>query len=357
MEEEEMALIQRKGVEQGASKDDATSENKPRKNLKIELMVALIVLGSAFVVLSALAHPFTASTSSYKRKPYESDIDKTEVVAKYGNCTLPSSSPPDASNEINPFLLPGYPTSTGYEGPGDVVKPIIAGVTGLKGGAKNYHASSKRLKRCHSKMDNDATATCSTIHPIVGIGPPQRKSLFQDKVILALRNFDTVFPMFLSQKQNKYHGVKGQMSLSAWRNMRDGSYQGNFGAWKNLILEWKDMEGYTIDMYMPYELLLDEEKGPLILEQLASTLEQGGFPIVAQPDDFGCLWYQSVKSGVAFENDYQTFVPAYTREQQKWLTEQMDTFVKEVESDEALHLILSMYRDHIRDTLPIDFGN
>jgi hypothetical protein len=79
--------------------------------------------------------------------------------------------------DTKPLWLPAFPgaSSASHSGKGDIMKPLINGRKGMKAGAKNYHASSKVLKRCQGL---DVTTTCSNSHPFVESGPQDQMKAF-----------------------------------------------------------------------------------------------------------------------------------------------------------------------------------
>jgi hypothetical protein len=74
----------------------------------------------------------------------------------------PPKSRRDAVRKVEPLWLPAYPTALLAAPYAD----LIAALTGVSNGAKNYYRGSKGLKRCHNvKSENNVQAvTCEIVH-------------------------------------------------------------------------------------------------------------------------------------------------------------------------------------------------
>jgi hypothetical protein len=279
--------------------------------------------------------------------------DFAKASAKYKNCVVSFKPPPPKSKwTTKPLWLPSFPGS-GSTGPvpnGDILKPLINRITGMKAGAKFYHASSKILKRCKGR---DETATCAQSHPVVEIGPEKQADNFHSSVLLAIRNYRWALPTHMNDKAEAYHGAKGIMLEEDWRKNRDQWYKNVFEGWKKLIMTWKNMKEYDIGMYIQYEAIMDPKRGPATLQQIASQLGSAGFTVASEVD-IPCIWYQVVKDEYVRLNDYWNYVPGYTAEQQDYLLQELDKFQKEVADDKALVAILKEYYVDIRDNTRID---
>jgi hypothetical protein len=327
-------------------------KNRPLGQKAVSFLVAVLFLGCTTAFWrSALLAPgdlVRSSSSAYQ------EIERPDYSVEFQNCTISfQPSPPKAQGTwtTKPLWISGYPSS-GAEASGeaDRAKPLVSLITGLKGGAKNYHASSKQLKRCRGV---DETATCSQVHPVVGIGPESRTGDFSPNVIMSIRNFKTALPAFYSKKANLYHGVVGQMPEDSWRQLRDQYVEYGFADWKGLLKAWKSMEYYRISMYLPYEHLLDRTKGPITVQRLADKLNEAGFD-VAPPSDMPCIWYKATQSPLAYEKDYYTYTPGFTAKQRDFMLQEMKKMMEDMADDVDLVAILQEYYDDIRDHTRID---
>jgi hypothetical protein len=296
--------------------------------------------------------------SSFTSKSGNSGIginfpDFSTALAKYEDCVISFVPPPPKSHwTTKPFFLTSYPGSgsSGPTGKGDLLKPLIQEVTGLKGGAKFYHASSKKLKRCKGQ---DETATCSQGHPVIDIQPEKRVNDFQSSVFLLVRDYRMTFPTHMNDKAEAYHGAKELMPEEAWRKSRDQWYKVVFDGWKEHIMTWKNMKEYDIGIYIEYEALMDPDRGPITLKHIAAILQAAGFT-VAPETDMPCIWFNAVKDEYIRLKEYWKYIPGYTSEQQDYLLQELDKFQQEVSDDNDLVAILKEYYDDTRDNTRID---
>ena len=317
-------------------------------------MMALLrqVAGSSSPLMLSLSS--TNDKQTRQKRPYRM-ANLTTLASQFENCTV-SKPPVTATKTKNwttkPLFLAGYPSS--LEGQGDLAKPLIRLLTGLNGGSKNYHAANKRLKRCQSSTDQ--TATCSSVHPIVGVAPERLTHLFAPTVLVALRNIRTVFPLFVSIKGNLYHGLKGQIPENDWRQQRDALLTTVLDEWKRVVTTWKSYDYYHIGMYLPYEYLVDFDKGPALIERLGAVLQSEGFEVVApsDADAASCIWYQSIQGAAAFEQDYLQYEFGYTVEQRDLMLDKIQEMMSEEADDTELLAILKDYYADIRDFTRID---
>ena len=142
-----------------------TQTIRPLVGQKMLLVVtSMLVLGATVVLFRQAvgsSSPMTMlSVSSTDDKqaavrPYRM-ANLTTLASEFENCTVSKPTTPTEWS-TKPLFLAGYPSS--LEGKGDLAKPLIRLLTGLNGGAKNYHAANKRLKRCQG-TDQTVTVRC-----------------------------------------------------------------------------------------------------------------------------------------------------------------------------------------------------
>lgn len=313
-----------------------------------------------------------------------------KAFEKYDNCVVSYVPPPPKTQwDTKPLWLPAFPGSgtTGPTGKGDIFKPLINTMvslqekfvscilgfvfdahiarlppillallhhnfiqTGLRAGAKFYHASSKILKRCKGI---DESVTCANGHPVVDIGPGKQKDNFYHKVIMVVRNFKTAYPTHDSEKGEAYHDKTGQNDIDSWRKGRDQWTSGVFKSWKDLLMTWKDMPEYEIGMYVQYEHMFDPALGPAVLERMSELFKEAGFS-VAPNEDLPCIWFQTMKEEYFRLKNYWKYTPGFTKEQRDEILGAMATFQKEVADDKELATILKTYHDDMTDNTLID---
>jgi len=299
----------------------------------------------------------------------EATIPDPELLSEYQSCTISFQPQPRPKAEWKkPLWLSGFPGSGngkagGGIGSGDIISPLINGITGLSGGVKNYHAKKKNiLSRCISKREE--TVACTQSHPLVGVGPEKRTDKFQQNVLFVIRNFKQAYAGHFNDKQILYHDSKvGQAEEEEWRKSRDSHITNAFSEWKETILEWKNMDYYHIGLYVPYEELLDPQMGPALTSKVAQQLNLAGFPVADSQDDLNCIWWETVKDEWSrLKNYYSNYVPGYTEKQQQFMLRELKNFRNELlasagdndDSTKELVRILNNYYNDIRDNTRID---
>ncbi|CAB9500469.1 expressed unknown protein [Seminavis robusta] len=296
----------------------------------------------------------TTNTKPKKQSGPMADIpDFTPAFTKYDKCVVKWTPPPPRKEwNTKPLWLTSFPGSgsSSPAGQGDIMKPLINGITGLPAGAKFYHASSKILRRCHGI---DETATCSNGHPQVDIGPEKQKANFYHSAIMVIRNIRTAFPVFHNDKAIAYHGLKGQMPENEWRQARDTWYSGVLTGWKGVLTTWKAMKAYDIGMYLQYEELMDPLRGPDATQRLANLLQSAGFT-VAPKEDLPCIWFQAIKGEYLRLKEFRQYEYGYTLQQRDAIVKQLEEFQKEIVNDKPLANIVQEYIDDVRDNTRID---
>jgi hypothetical protein len=276
----------------------------------------------------------------------------SHTIPSHSNCTVRFTlqSRQYVSPQAKPVWVVGYPTAGGPPSAGsfgDVMRGLVAGLTGYTTGAKSFHVSSGSLKRCRSKDPNDVVVTCGCLHPIVKLAPPPeaRKVDFSESVILLIRNPRTNIPAYHNDKAIKYHGQKGQVMEDDWRRFRDLFLEKALDEWTGLIREWKATT-YKIT-YVDYDQMMSPS-GVAAVERVANVLQQAGFP-TAGPDDLECIWYHAVDPLIRAEADFQSYSPTYTALQKDFMVEKLIRFEKEIESDEELAALVTSYVKDIRE--------
>lgn len=319
-------------------------------------------------------------------------VDWQALAQELSSCKLPPKPPRRETWERNekPIFVSSYPLASACEAIGDfdLIRPLVTAITGLNRGARNYHSTTKSLKRCHTHKTE--TVTCSNVYPIFNIQPDKLASQFDPNVVIAIRNFATAFPMGMSLKGNRYSKDKGQESIQSWRSNRDEFIESAFANWKSIIVEWKNMSSssdnnkkryYHIHMYLPYEYMMDPIQGPTTVLRLAKLLNASNFPSamyysspsnnnnndeaqlsdeqkkrIQQETDVAarCVWFQSVTNAHDFEQNYMKYTPGYRTEQRDYMLQQMQQLQNEFHDDAELVRLLQLYYQQIRDETIID---
>lgn len=356
--------MKRKGDDENSSPLDADEFKKKTTGHSVDRVVrlgpAILFLGLFWYLIShngKSSMDLAKSGTSLKLKKLEASTvfipDLSRAFDKYEGCSVKwTPPPPKTAWDTKPIWLPASPGSgsSGPTGKGDILKSLINGVTGMKSAAKFYHASSKKLKRCHGI---DETVTCSNGHPVVSVGPEKQADDFSSSVLLVIRNYMVVFPISFFDKAEAYHGATEQPSETEFKKVRDIYFVNGFEAWKNLIITWKQMQEYDIGMYIQYEALMDPDRGPPTLQRIADQLKTAGFS-VAPKEDIPCIWFQAVKEEPARLREYLNYIPRYTTTQRDVILDDLKKFQHEVADDTELVSILKEYYKAIKDYEPVE---
>jgi hypothetical protein len=340
-------------------------------------LLLLCFLGVLFVVIPFAISPLkdgmaaatTASktaavTSTTKEEaaatPKKSPASKPSPpdLTKYESCHL-STPLPRGEWTTKPLWFPSYPSAIDD----NIIKALVSRMTGLAAGAKSFYASSKKmgLRQCFGKTE---TAACMLVHPMIEMkpGPEGKTTVFSPPLIFVMRNPVTVFPAFLNNKRIKYAKLPGQQPINEWRKLRDDALPGSlWDGYKAQYLKWLSYtnEHYTEGMFLAYEHLMDEKRGPKIIEQLASILSEAGFPTVPK-EEMSCLWYQTIgKEGLEhyykYFYEFDDYLPSITEPQQAYLVKELSTWIEESKEKSAvLSSLLTEYRDTIQKDITLD---
>lgn len=314
----------------------------------VALVVVMIV---AAISQSNKAQSHQQLTSFVSAPPLE-EVLKSRVppdVSSLEGCTINTITDPPSDEvlfKLKPFWVPSYPNTDH-----GLLSRIINNLTGMSHASKSYYAKGKSLRKCFGRSP---TVACEQIHPVTKIGPPpeQQTHKFQSRLILPIRNPATVVPAHHQDKAVRYHQQQGQVPVNMWRDFRDAYLEKSlFRGWRGVIDTWTNMTGYSVGMYVPYELLVDLEAGPVLVRQLAALLRNAGFPTV---DDASadCVWFQAVAPVLTapghphyyFAVDY---LPGYTVQEKQYLVRELRQMQQDHSSDAVLVAILDDYVEEV----------
>jgi hypothetical protein len=238
-------------------------------------------------------------------------------------------------------------------------------MTGLPAGAKSFYASSRKMKlrQCFGKTE---TAACLLIHPMVKMEPDanEKKDAFDRRIVYLFRNPATAIPSFLNGKRIKYAKLLGQTPMDIWRQSRDENFVGLWEGYQTQFQTWYnytngDNSYYRMGAYLTLEDIMDPERGPRSLEQLANVLIEAGYPMVSKTD-LPCIWYRAVGGRVALETyhrqhqyEYPDYLPGYTKEQQQLFLHGLARLSETYRHDTKLTRLLNDYATIIQ-RLPHD---
>jgi len=334
-------------------KKDKDSLEKQRKLVAVAAVVMLLVM-----TVAAWQQSGTQQLAVVVHTPTLDEIRKRPALdlSRFESCTVaPIADIPDKETLMNlkPFWVPSFPASDD-----GLFRKLVAGLTDSKATSKSYYAKAKGLRKCKG---NTPTAACEQIHPVVGIGPPpdEQASKFQSQLIVMIRNPATAIPAHHQTKAVLYHEQEGQVALDGWREFRDTFLeQGLFQNWKSVVDAWSAMTSYTIGLYVPFEHLVDIERGPDLAVKLGTMLRRAGFPVVAE-NDIPCVWFNAVQHLLRYKGHRHygfatDYLPGYTAEEKHYMLEQLHDMQQEYRTDEALVALLDEYREEIETDTATD---
>jgi hypothetical protein len=339
-------------------------------------MTALFTLILLFLVMvsvrqeqNAMEYTTTAGTDTLVIKDDAEASAMLQLPTHLEGCTVGEATVTNPqSSSTKPFWVPSYPASDN-----GLFAPLVIALTGnVASHAKSYYASSPVLKKCFSRGGggDSMTITCQQLHPIVGIGPLPEKQVdkFQPLVIMPLRNPLSGAPEHYQQKAVLYHGATQQVPASDWRAYRDEWLQQTIvSGWNSVVTTWKDMKEYQgIALYIPLEHVLNVQRGPLVVEQLATLLRQAGFPVIPE-SDVACAWYRVTKPHIQAAMDRSAegkmtarqalrypfatdYIPGYTAQQKAYIVTELLELQQRYPDDTVLHSILQEYIQEIQET-------
>ena len=291
-----------------------------------------------------------------------------KILLEFENCTVSFQHPPAQRDwTTKPLWLPAYPGSGAASASkkGDVMKPLIDQLTGLKAGVKNYHMSGPRLKRCYGPTE---TAACSNGHPsISAIGPEKQTAKFHPHAVVVLRNFHMAFPAMFYDKAMAYHSATEQVDEDKWRQNRDEWIKPSIQSWFDIPLWWINAtDYYSVPLFIPFERLMDTSSssnddggGRQIVERLATILQNAGFTVPTSKQDLHCIWYQTIKKEFKRQETFYKYTPGYTIEQRRFMLSEMKQFMTtneklfQTKAPEFLSILKEYYED-IKTSTKID---
>ena len=341
----------------------------PRSTTKRMLPItALIGVGLLFVTMGSVRKE--EAIIQVEESKLNNEIQETPLTLPnyLDGCTVgPELTVTESQPTNKPFWVPSYPNSDN-----GLFAALVVGLTGDVGSnAKNYYASSPNLRKCFNRNGQvTMTVTCQQLHPIVGIGPlPENQAdKFQSQIIMPIRNPMTGVPEHYQQKAYLYHNAQGQVSIDEWRSFRDEWFTRTvISDWKSVITTWKNMKEYNgIGLYVPFEHLMDMDRGPKIVNELASTLRKAGFPVVSL-EDVACVWYKVTKKHFQLAIDESQhrkispqqilqypfaidYIPRYTTQQMEYMITELQSLRDTYPDDTQLTVILNEYIQQIQQS-------
>jgi len=227
---------------------------------------------------------------------------------------------------------------------------LVNPITRTVSGAKDFYTSAPGLHQC---VSDTQTVTCNNIHPKVDMDIDSQYDNFYSKYIFFVRNPMMAIPSSHNSKLNRFHSVVGQTPENDWQSVRDGWVKPMFVQWKNSIMAWRDSK-YELGMYLIYEDLMDVNRGPKVLKNMAQLFDEAGFDTEQDEEAIKCIWYNSIgrenllNHKKMLGHEYHEYIPGFREEHKDFFKKELDKFLKEIKgTDEVLETLLARYKSRI----------
>jgi hypothetical protein len=264
-----------------------------------------------------------------------------------------------------PIWVPGYPGSGS-----ELFRDLVQTMTGDPAAAADIYKDV--TQRCSNAV------TCKTHWPAYPHHAPgkhdQKKYnhtlkhapkgfVFAPNVVLLLRNPATALASHFNFKWEAQHGMTDhtvQAPQAAWNEWRDQRLGRQVEGWKRMILTWHRHSYYRVTLYVPYERLVDRERGPVEASKLANEFRRAVVGTesarhVAAATDIPCVWRTVVRDKPRRQRRQgHRYQPSYTVQQQQIMVDMLNEIMRELPDQAALKEILTEYLYEIQTSLRID---
>ena len=351
----------------GPGDSDDSHDNGRRTLRRHAQLVASYLILPLMVISFWIRASSSASKSSFKNIRIEKkkatlaqDVAHDADFSTFETCKVSfKPSPPKRKWRTKPFFVPSYPDAIDET----IMRRLFEGITGSPASARSYYAQGAtkdgKFRRCQGPFE---LAACMLVHPIVPLSPlpddPKFTSLFNEEVILVLRNPRTQLPVHSNMKAIKYHGLTGQQPEDEWRAFRNAWLQSMLEGWRSSILAWTSLKNYKIGLFLPIEDILNPQKGPILLAKLADLLRKHGYE-VADKKDMNCIWYQAVgRENIEQFNRYgyefSDYMPKYTQADQELLLSSLKNISDSHSQYEELVTLMDSYSKDVREKMILE---
>jgi len=329
---------------------------------------------SASILLCVLSCPVFLLYSDNVLIGVNTKVDTVNYLAFSSNCTLPTDAPPSLSKKkkklkSKPIWVVSFPGSGA-----ELFRQLVTRLTNQPTVDAGNTQSCKR---------GEAVA-CKTHWPTIhskGMFPDPSKRPRQqhENVILLIRNPANAIPSWYNQiyeslTHAEFHSQQApEKNWIRWsRKSQWHQIEFRFKHWRDLILYWLESSHYKVDLFVPYERLVDPSTGPQLLAQVTDTLIRSKVSTVissaaaaaaANDDDTNvnnatatmeCMWKETVQQQATMKRSRHKYTPSYTKDQQQNMLALMDDFIHTVAYREDLVKILQEYSREIENNLVID---
>ena len=193
--------------------------------------------------------------------------------------------------------------------------------------------------------------------------PATRHRKLNRNVIVLIRNPAKAIPSWYNQIYETrvnapFHSQQAPAkNWKRWSRTKYHQIEFRFKEWRDLILYWLESPFYTVDMFVPFEQMVNASTGPKLLGQVTTTLVRSKVSTVVDPtnaDSIQCLWEDAVQNEAAMKRSSHKYTPSYTSDHQQNMLMLLDDFILQVSYRKDLESLLKGYRQEIENNLVIE---
>lgn len=251
--------------------------------------------------------------------------------------------------------IAGHPIwSVGYPGSGSsVLMLLLSAITDLK--ANDVYQNTTRSNCLTSEL-----VVCKTHYPWTLVASPDeiaRKRTytpFHPRTWLLLRNPLHAIPSlanYLHEQANDMRIHSQQAPQNVWRQWRDQNFRTSWQSWMDVIHTWHHqgvldaVVGYNVTLYVPYERMVANDTGPVLLTRMAYELRSAGF---TTRDDLACWWNYILKRQKKLKRQVVGYQPSFTTIQRDIIVRDLRRMIQQYSSiSSELTDILIQYHQEV----------
>ena len=292
-----------------------------------------------------------------------------EYTSFNSTCVAPDAALPK-SIQTKPIWVASYPGSGA-----ELVRDLITSLTG-----QPTVDGTLRDKCRKGKVVTCKTHWPTTNQPKIHQDPNKgggggilqklgRKSSYSTTALVLLRNPATAIPSWYNQIwEARVHAAfhSQQAPEKNWNRFRSHprEMQHRLQLWKELIMYWAYSDHYHTELFVPFESLIDEVEGPVLLGRVADILAKAKVPLMVPTsttsatniDLVACFWNETVRGSASMKRSEHKYQPSYSEAQQQYMIDLMDDMLGSQLAMDRPELVpvLQGYRSYMAHSLRID---
>lgn len=254
-------------------------------------------MGATFHLVTNSSITQGEKSSSAKFNKRESNDTRQILSLKKSPCQDMDNH--NATTTSKPVWVAGYPGSGN-----DLLRTLVQHISGFEG--RDVYLD------VHCAVGR--TATCKTHWPVFRRHPPlEVPNEFHESAILLIRNPAKALPSYFNYEWEYHHNITDhsqQAPEGAWIEWRDANFGKQIRVWKRLVTWW--FQHWHVQTVVPYEQLIHEQTGPVILRQLAAHMQVANFPVAT---DLHCQWQWCVQQAATVKRSGHQYTPPFQQHQ------------------------------------------